>query len=82
MGVEETQQVRDRAVERLQALIRIPTVSELDPARVDAAAFDRFLASLRRKNPFDDQRLELTRLARHATPCSVGQVSPKRIRSC
>ena len=47
MGVEESRQVRDRAVAKLQALVRIPTVSDRDPANVDTAAFDRLLAELR-----------------------------------
>ena len=66
MGVEESRQVRDRAVERLQALIRIPTVSDRDPAKVDAAAFDRLLAELETQYPVMHERLELTRLADHA----------------
>ena len=66
MGVEESQQVRDRAVERLRALIRIPTVSHRDPAKSDTAAFDRLLAELETQYPHMHERLELTRLAEHA----------------
>ena len=64
MGVEESRQVR--AVERLQALIRIPSVSDRDPAKVDSAAFDRLLAELETQYPVLHERLELTRLAEHA----------------
>ena len=42
------------AVAKLQALVRIPTVSDREPARVDTRAFDRLLAS---------------RLAAHAVEC-------------
>ena len=38
--------VERRAVGALQALVRIPTVSDRDPARVDADAFERLLAEL------------------------------------
>ena len=37
----------DRAVAKLQALVRIATVSDRDPSRVDTDAFDRLLAELR-----------------------------------
>lgn len=40
-----------RAVEALQALVRIPTVSDPDPARVDRAAFAAFGAELARRYP-------------------------------
>jgi carboxypeptidase PM20D1 len=33
----------DPAVEKLQALVRIPTISDRDPANVDTAAFDALL---------------------------------------
>jgi carboxypeptidase PM20D1 len=42
-------------VEKLQALVRIPTVSHRDPTRVDTAAFDDFVETL----------LELTRISTH-----------------
>ena len=38
--------VRERVVPKLQALVRIPTVSDRDPAQVDIAAFDRLLDEL------------------------------------
>jgi carboxypeptidase PM20D1 len=39
--------MKDPAVAKLQALVRIPTVSDRDPERVDAAAFDALLTELR-----------------------------------
>jgi carboxypeptidase PM20D1 len=36
----------DRAVAKLQALVRIATVSHRDPERVDSDAFDRLLDEL------------------------------------
>lgn len=56
----------DRAVSKLQALVRIPTVSNRDPALVDTDAFDRLLAELERQFPLLHQRLELTRIPTHA----------------
>ena len=41
----------DRAVERLRALVRIPTVSHRDPADVDTASFDRLLGTLAPSGP-------------------------------
>ena len=56
----------DRAVAKLQALVRIPTVSHRDPALVDTRAFDRLLAELERRFPVLHERLELTRVSTHA----------------
>ena len=50
---------------KLQALVRIPTVSSRDPALVDSGAFDRLLAELERQFPLLHQRLELTRIPTH-----------------
>jgi carboxypeptidase PM20D1 len=58
-------QDRDRAVAKLQALVRIPTVSNRDPALVDASVFDEFLAELARQFPVLHERLELTRVDTH-----------------
>jgi carboxypeptidase PM20D1 len=58
--------LRDRAVARLQALVRIPTVSRPDPADEDAAAFERFLAELRTQFPLLHGELELTPVTDHA----------------
>src|SRR5689334_12279330 len=55
----------DPAVEKLQRLVRIPTISHRDPEQVDVAAFDAFLAELERSFPLLHQRLELTRIHTH-----------------
>ena len=55
----------DRVVGALQALVRIPTVSDRDPARVDTAAFDRLLDELARQFPMLHARLDLTRVGTH-----------------
>lgn len=54
-----------RAVGALQALVRIPTVSDRDPTRVDADAFERLLAELARQFPLLHERLEVTRVGTH-----------------
>jgi carboxypeptidase PM20D1 len=55
-----------RAVAKLQALVRIPTVSHRDPALVDTAAFEAFHAELERQFPLLHARLETTRVEEHA----------------
>ena len=55
----------DPAVAKLQALVRIPTVSNRDPQLVDVAAFDEFVAELARQFPLLHERLELTRVDTH-----------------
>lgn len=60
-----TEHSADPAVAKLQALIRIPTVSHRDPERVDGAAFDRFVTELAGLFPLVHERLELTRIGRH-----------------
>ena len=55
----------DRVVAALQALVRIPTVSDRDPARVGTAAFDRLLDELATQFPLLHERLELTRVGTH-----------------
>jgi carboxypeptidase PM20D1 len=52
----------DRAVGKLQALVRIPTVSYRDPERVDTGAFDGFVEELRAQFPLLHEHLELTRI--------------------
>jgi carboxypeptidase PM20D1 len=52
-------------VAKLQALIRIPTVSSRDPREVDVAAFDEFVVELARQFPLLHERLELTRIDTH-----------------
>ena len=54
-----------RAVGKLQALVRIPTVSYPDPARVDTPRFDEFVAELATLFPVLHARLELTRIHTH-----------------
>jgi carboxypeptidase PM20D1 len=53
------------SVAKLQALVRIPTVSNRDPALVDVAAFDEFVSELARQFPMLHKRLELTRVDTH-----------------
>ena len=53
------------AVTALQALVRIPTVSDRDPERVDTAAFDALLVELAQQYPLLHDRLDLTRIASH-----------------
>jgi carboxypeptidase PM20D1 len=55
----------DPAVAKLQALVRIPSISDRDPARVDAAPFDLLLDELRTQFPRLHERLELTRVGTH-----------------
>jgi carboxypeptidase PM20D1 len=52
-------------VEKLQALIRIPTVSYRETERIDTAAFDAFVEELARQFPLVHERLELTRVHTH-----------------
>jgi carboxypeptidase PM20D1 len=58
--------VRDRVVAKLQALVRIPTVSHVDPAQRDAAPFVAFVAELARQFPLLHEHLELTPIPGHA----------------
>lgn len=55
----------ERVVEALQALVRIPTVSDRDPDLVDADAFDRLLVELAAQFPLVHERLDLTRVGTH-----------------
>ena len=55
----------DRGVAKLQALVRIPTVSHRDRALTDTAEFDRFLEELERQFPLLHERLALTRIHTH-----------------
>lgn len=54
-----------RAVARLQALVRLPTVSYREPGRADGRVFDAFLTELRQQFPVLHERLELTRVHTH-----------------
>lgn len=55
----------DAVVAKLQALVRVPTVSRRRPRVADGAAFDRFLAEMARLFPLLHERLELTRIGGH-----------------
>ena len=54
--------VRDRVATKLQALVRIPTVSHVDPDLRDEAPFVAFTEELARQFPLLHERLELTRI--------------------
>ena len=54
-----------RAVQKLQALVRIPTVSYREPERIDTGAFDAFVDELARQFPLLHEHLELTRVHTH-----------------
>lgn len=60
-----THEALPRAVSKLQALVRIPTVSYREAERMDTAAFDDFLVELERQFPLLHERLELTRVHTH-----------------
>jgi carboxypeptidase PM20D1 len=65
MSLREGEPEPSRAVSKLQTLVRIPTVSNRDPALVDTAAFDDFVAELARQFPVLHESLELTRIHTH-----------------
>jgi carboxypeptidase PM20D1 len=54
-----------RAVGKLQALVRVPTISDRDPSAVDSDAFDRLHHELRAQFPRLHGSLELTRIGTH-----------------
>ncbi|MCW2756889.1 MAG: peptidase [Nocardioidaceae bacterium] len=58
--------IRDRAVAKLQALVRIPTVSHEDPAQRDEKPFLEFTEELARQFPRVHAELELTEIPGHA----------------
>jgi carboxypeptidase PM20D1 len=53
----------DAAVEALRALIRIPTVSDWDPAREDRSAFEALLSALRARFPRLHAECEVERIS-------------------
>src|SRR5262249_36566044 len=55
----------DGAVAKLQALVRIPSVSDRDATRVDVAAFDRLLDEMGSLFPRLHDSLELRRVGTH-----------------
>ena len=65
MSTGEGGATHGRAVGKLQALVRIPTVSHRDPERVDVEAFERFGDELARQFPLLHEHLELTRVQEH-----------------
>ena len=65
MSTREGRHEHARAVAKLQALVRIPTVSHRDPSLVDVEAFDRFLVELAQQFPRLHRALELTRIGPH-----------------
>ena len=72
----------DRAVAKLQALVRIPSVSDRDPSRVDTAAFDRLLAELRTQFPLLHERARADP-GRHPRPAlPLAGREPTTGRSC
>ncbi len=58
--------VRDRAVAKLRALVRIPTISDVDPAERDEKPFVAFEQELARQFPLLHQHLELVPIPGHA----------------
>ena len=78
----DSAQAQDRVVGKLQALVRIPTVSDRDPALVDTDAFDRLLAELADAVPAPARRARADP-GRHATACcSAGRARARERRSC
>ncbi len=71
----------DRAVAKLQALVRIPTVSNLDPARIDTDVFDAFLAELERQFPCSTSASS-SRACTPTASSSAGRVATPAGRSC
>src|SRR3954452_8854739 len=55
----------DRAVAKLQALVRIASVSDRDASRLDTAAFDRLLDELRAQFPLLHEQLEPNPVGSH-----------------
>src|SRR3954451_6685854 len=55
----------DRAVAKLQALVRIASVSDRDASRLDTAAVDRLLDELRAQSPLLHEHLEPNRVGSH-----------------
>src|SRR3954452_18510522 len=68
----------DRAVAKLQALVRIASVSDRDASRLDTAAFDRLLDELRAQFPLLPEHLEPTRAGSHGLLFHGAGRSPDR----
>lgn len=56
----------EQAIERLRALIRIPTVSAADESQLDPGPFVEFVAELERRFPLLHQRLTRHRVLEHS----------------
>ncbi len=56
----------EQAIERLRALIRIPTVSDEDESRIDPGPFVEFVAELERRFPLLHRRLTRHRVLEHS----------------
>ena len=56
----------DESVARLQALLRIPTISRQDPAEVDWDQFDLFISTLERLYPLVHRKLDRELVAEHS----------------
>lgn len=59
----------DPVVGKLQALVRVPTVSYVDRDRIDTAGFDRLLAEMEAHWPLLHEHLDITRVAGHGLLC-------------
>jgi carboxypeptidase PM20D1 len=66
MGGTRDQREALRAVGKLQALVRIPTVSHVDPAQRDPEPFIAFQEELARQFPLLHEHLELVEIPGHA----------------
>src|SRR6185312_1917031 len=64
--LRENRPMTDDAVTRLQALVRLPTISRLDPAETDWAPFDEFVALLPRLYPAVHQTLDRELVGGHS----------------
>jgi carboxypeptidase PM20D1 len=67
-------------LDRLRALLRIPTVSAPEAGAIDSAAFSRFVDTLRELFPLLHEHLELTRVREHSLllrwPGTAGTAAP------
>ncbi len=66
------------AVAKLQTLVRIPTLSNLDPDRFDTAAFDLVLTEMARLFPLQHGNLELTHICTYGLLFRWPGVAPEQ----
>ena len=77
-----------RAAGKLQALVRIPTVSHRDPSLVDTAAFDAFLAAMRMPKQTDEEKAARKRAMLETTigtievPMTTLEACPEIVELC